>query len=170
MAKAAEAKPQHDAPEWAAFYDCLRRKGLRRTSQRDTIFDVFMRSQKHLSSEDLYRRVREMDPKVGFTTVYRTLNLLSECGLAIRSQFGDGLTRYEPGFNTTHHDHLICVECGNVTEFFSAQLEHVQDEIVSRHGFEMQEHSLRIWGMCRACRRNVKSMKKPAASLPHRHA
>lgn len=162
-------KTNRDAPEWAAFYECLRKKGLRRTSQRETIFDVFMRSQKHMSSEDLYRRVKEEEPNVGFTTVYRTLNLLAECGLAIRSQFGDGLTRYESGFNTAHHDHLICVECGEVTEFFSPRLEHVQDEVVSRHGFEMTDHSLRIWGICRNCRRGAKTSRKLAAAAAHRN-
>ncbi len=159
-------KGTHDTAEWLAFYDCLRRRGLRRTSQRDTIFEIFTQARKHLSSEDLYRRVKETDPRVGITTVYRTLNLLAECGLARKSHFGDGFIRYEPGYNITHHDHLICLDCGNVTEFFSEQLELLQDEVVNRHGFEMQDHSLRIWGRCRSCRRKSKSHRRTPTALP----
>lgn len=168
-AAAKEAKSKRNSPEWVAFYDCLRRKRLRQTSQRDVIFNVFMRAQKHLSSEELYHRVKEADPRVGFTTVYRTLNLLSDCGLAIKSQFGDGFTRYEPGFNITHHDHLICLECGNVTEFFNERLEHVQDEVVNRHDFEMLDHSLRIWGRCKNCQRKNRSAKSARTAILRSH-
>jgi Fur family ferric uptake transcriptional regulator len=143
--------------EREVFHDCLRRKGLKRTSQRDLILDVFLASEKHVTSEDLYRKVRERDPSIGFTTVYRTLKLLTECGLAREAQFGDGYTRYEPNLSQGHHDHLICVECGELTEFYSEQLEDIQEEVIRRHGFRMIDHSLRIWGICKNCRKQARA-------------
>jgi Fur family ferric uptake transcriptional regulator len=148
------AKQRHqesERPEREAFYECLRRKRLKRTVQRDLILDVFLEAKGHHSIEDLYERVKAVDDSIGFTTVYRTLKLLVECGLAHQVQFGDGYTRYEQGFHYSHHDHLICVECGESTEFFSERLEAVQDEVVRRHGFRMIDHSLRIWGICQPC-------------------
>jgi Fur family ferric uptake transcriptional regulator len=148
------AKQRHqesERPEREAFYECLRRKRLKRTVQRDLILDVFLEAKGHHSIEDLYERVKAVDDSIGFTTVYRTLKLLVECGLAHQVQFGDGYTRYEQGFHYSHHDHLICVECGESTEFFSERLEAVQDEVVRRHGFRMIDHSLRIWGICQRC-------------------
>ena len=148
--------------EREVFHECLRRKGLKRTNQRDLILDVFLTSEKHVSSEELYRKVRERDPSIGFTTVYRTLKLLTECGIAREAQFGDGYTRYEPNLNQGHHDHLICVECGGLTEFYSEQLEHIQDEVIRRHGFQMVDHSLRIWGICKRCRRRARTKAIPS--------
>lgn len=143
--------------EREVFHDCLRRRGLKRTNQRDLILEVFLTSEKHVTSEELYRKVRERDPSIGFTTVYRTLKLLTECGIAREAQFGDGYTRYEPNLSQGHHDHLICVECGELTEFYSEQLEHIQDEVIRRHGFQMIDHSLRIWGICRRCRKAARA-------------
>ncbi|MCS6816793.1 MAG: transcriptional repressor [Blastocatellia bacterium] len=142
-----------ERPEKQLFHEYLRRKGLKRTTQRDLILETFLESEKHITSEDLYRKVRERDPSIGFTTVYRTLKLLTECGIARSMQLGDRYTHYELGLNEQHHDHLICLECGGITEFFSQQLETIQAEVVRRHGFQMVDHSLRIWGICRECQR-----------------
>jgi len=144
-------KGEPDSPERRAFYECLRQKNLKRTTQRDVILDVFLQTRRHVSSEELYEQVKQVDPSIGFTTVYRTLKLLLDCGLAHQVQVGDGYTRYEQGFHYSHHDHLICVRCGELTEFFSQRLEAIQDEIVRRHGFKMLDHSLRIWGLCHKC-------------------
>ncbi len=144
-------KPRQDSPERRAFHECLRKKKLKRTAQRDLILDVFLRMKGHVSSEELYRHVKEVDPSIGFTTVYRTLKLLAECGLAHPVQFGDGYTRYEQGFHYSHHDHLICIRCGKLMEFFSQQLESLQERIVKQHKFKMLDHSLRIWGLCHDC-------------------
>ncbi len=144
-------KQKVDRPERQAFYECLRQKKLKRTTQRDIILDVFLQSKGHLSSEDLYQRVRHVDSSIGFTTVYRTLKLLLDCGLAHQVHVGDGYTRYEQGFHYSHHDHLICLRCNEITEFFSERLEAIQEEIVQRHNFKMRDHSLRIWGICQKC-------------------
>jgi Fur family ferric uptake transcriptional regulator len=143
--------PKSETSERQEFYECLRHKHLKRTAQRDVILDVFLSTKGHLSAEELYKRVKQVDSSIGFTTVYRTLKLLVECGLAHQVQVGDGYTRYEQGFHYTHHDHLICVECGELTEFFSQRLEAIQDEIARQHKFKMLDHSLRIWGLCKKC-------------------
>src|SRR3989440_11526926 len=89
--------------EQEVFIKHIRKAGLKRTAQRDLILDVFLRTEKHLSSEDLYRLVQKEDPNIGQTTVYRTLKLLTEAGLAREVRFGDGRTHYEHNYKHQHH-------------------------------------------------------------------
>lgn len=138
--------------EQEVFLKHIQRKGLKRTSQRDLILDVFLRTEEHLSNEDLYRLVQKEDPSVGQTTVYRTLKLLTEAGLAREVRFGDGRTHYEHNYKHQHHDHMICSECGKIIEFYSAELEALQDAMAADHGFEITQHLLRIIGVCADCK------------------
>jgi Fur family transcriptional regulator, ferric uptake regulator len=133
------------------FFDHLKRAGFKRTSQRELILDVFLKTEGHSSAEDLYQIVKEQDPSVGFTTVYRTLKLLAECGLARQERLGDGRTRYEHQYNHQHHDHLICTDCGELIEFYSEVIEKKQDEIARQYKFKPTHHSLRIFGLCQVC-------------------
>ncbi len=137
--------------EQEVFLKHIQKRGLKRTSQRDLILDVFLRTEEHLSIEDLYRLVQIEDPTVGQTTVYRTLKLLAEAGLAREVRFGDGRTHYEHNYKHQHHDHMICSECGKIIEFFSAELEALQDSMAAQHGFEITQHLLRIIGVCADC-------------------
>ncbi|HLA11795.1 MAG TPA: transcriptional repressor [Pyrinomonadaceae bacterium] len=139
--------------ELTVFLEYIQNKGLKWTAQRELILDVFLRTEEHLSSEDLYRLVKKQDPSVGQTTVYRTLKLLSEAGLAREVRFGDGRTHYEHNYKHQHHDHMICSECGKIIEFFSAELEALQDAMAAQHKFEVTQHLLRIIGVCAECRR-----------------
>ena len=139
--------------EQEVFLDHIQKKGLKRTAQRDLILDVFLRSERHLSNEDLYRLVQEQDASVGQTTVYRTLKLLTDAGLAREVRFGDGRTHYEHNYKHEHHDHMICSECGKIIEFYSAELEALQDAMAAKHRFEISQHLLRIIGICAECRR-----------------
>jgi len=139
--------------EQEVFLNHIQKKGLKRTSQRDLILDVFLRTERHLSNEDLYRLVQEEDSSVGQTTVYRTLKLLTEAGLAREVRFGDGRTHYEHNYKHEHHDHMICSECGKIIEFYSAELEALQDAMAAKHRFEISQHLLRIIGVCAECRR-----------------
>ncbi len=139
------------------FLNHVQKYGLRRTAQRDLILEVFLRTKEHLSSEDLYDLVKKEDPTVGQTTVYRTLKLLSEAGLAREVRFGDGRTHYEHHFNREHHDHMICTECGKVVEFFSSELEAMQDEIAAKHNFILTQHSMRLLGLCEDCQMVAKA-------------
>lgn len=138
------------------FLEHLRGAGFKKTAQRELILEVFLKTEGHLSAEDLYRLVKEEDPSVGYTTVYRTLKLLHECGLAREERLGDGRKRYEHEYNHQHHDHLICTECGNLIEFYSEIIEKKQDEIAAQYGFEPTHHSLRIFGFCANCQAKAK--------------
>ena len=95
--------------------------------------------------------MQKEDPTVGHTTVYRTLKLLTEAGLAREVRFGDNKTYYEHHYNHEHHDHMICTECGRVIEFFSPEIEALQDEMADKFGFQPTHHSLRMWGICSDC-------------------
>jgi Fur family transcriptional regulator, ferric uptake regulator len=147
-------KPNSEEQE--VFLQHIHQKGLKRTSQRDLILDMFLRSEEHLSSEDLYRLVQKVDPSIGQTTVYRTLKLLTEAGLAREVRFGDGRTHYEHNYKHQHHDHMICSQCGRIIEFFSAELEAIQDAMAAKHRFQVTQHLLRIIGVCAECRRAMK--------------
>jgi Fur family ferric uptake transcriptional regulator len=147
------------------FQRHIQKAGLKRTAQRDLILDVFLRIEEHLSSEDLYNLVKKEDPSIGQTTVYRTLKLLTEAGLAREVRFGDGRTHYEHNYKHQHHDHMICVECGKIIEFFSPELEAIQDEMALKHDFETTSHSLRMWGYCSDC-----SQARREGRIPERAA
>jgi Fur family transcriptional regulator, ferric uptake regulator len=146
--------------EQEVFLKHIQKAGLKRTAQRDLILEVFLRTEKHLSSEDLYRLVQKEDSSIGQTTVYRTLKLLTEAGLAREVRFGDGRTHYEHNYKHQHHDHMICLECGEVIEFYSAELEAIQDAMAAKHRFEIKQHLLRILGVCANCRREARGRKK----------
>ena len=141
------------AQEKAVFLDHIQRLGLRRTTQRDLIMEIFLRTEEHLTIEDLHWLVHKTDPSVGHTTVYRTLKLRTQAGLAREVRFGDNKTYYEHHYNHEHHDHMICTECGKVIEFFSAEIESMQDKAADSFGFKPTHHSLRLWGICAECQK-----------------
>jgi Fur family transcriptional regulator, ferric uptake regulator len=132
------------------FEDYVRKHGLKSTSQRDAIVDQFLRSTGHMSIDDLLAKVRKRAPKVGYATVYRTMKLLTDSGIAAARQFGDGQTRYEVmGDEHAHHDHLICVNCGLILEFENDTIEQLQDEMADRlGGFKLVRHKLELYGLC----------------------
>ena len=130
----------------------LHEKGLKSTTQRDAIIDVFFKTNTHINLEELLKRVRRKNPKVGYATVYRTMKLLTECGVAIERQFGDGQTRYEHIPDDTHHDHCICVKCGKIMEFENQKIEYLQKEIAEKMDFTVANHKLELYGFCSKCR------------------
>jgi Fur family ferric uptake transcriptional regulator len=146
--------------EQEVFLAHIQKKGLKRTAQRELILSVFLRTEEHLSSEDLYQLVHKEDPSVGQTTVYRTLKLLAEAGLAREVRFGDGMTHYEHNYKHQHHDHMICSNCGKIIEFYSEELEAIQDAMAAKHKFEVEQHLLRIIGTCSDCRRAKRETDK----------
>lgn len=139
--------------EKQVFSEHIQNSGLRHTVQRELILEIFLRTEEHLSSEDLYWLVQKEDPSVGHTTVYRTLKLLTEAGLAREVRFGDGKTYYEHHYDHEHHDHIICTECGKVVEFFSPEIEALQIAMAEKFGFQPTHHSLRILGFCEDCQK-----------------
>lgn len=133
------------------FEKFLSSKGLRLTKQRRKIVQAFLDHKEHVSAEELYLKVKEGSPEIGYTTVYRTLKLLFEADLAHASNFGDGFARFEPAHLGEHHDHLICRKCGGITEFVSEHIEKMQKNVARDHGFKITDHTLDIYGVCRDC-------------------
>jgi Fur family ferric uptake transcriptional regulator len=127
-------------------------RGLKHSRQRDRIAETFFAMGGHVSVEELVARVRRIDPRVSVATVYRTMKLLAECGLAISRHFGGGQTRYEASAGRAHHDHLICTGCGEIVEFANEKIETLQALVARRHGFEVESHKLELYGRCARCR------------------
>jgi Fur family ferric uptake transcriptional regulator len=130
------------------FDEYVRKHGLKSTSQRDVIVDLFLRSSGHISIDDLLSKVRRRSPKVGYATVYRTMKLLTDAGIAAARQFGDGQTRFEVSHGD-HHDHLICNQCGLILEFENDAIEKLQEEMAETlGGFKLVRHKLELYGIC----------------------
>jgi Fur family ferric uptake transcriptional regulator len=123
---------------------------LKRSEQREVILDAFLRAQRHVSVEDLLQIVQKKRPDIGRTTVYRTLKLLREAGLASELDL-QGETRFEPDYNRAHHDHFICNSCGAIFEFTNDEVERIQEEVARSLGFTIEGHRHQIFGLCRAC-------------------
>ena len=122
----------------------IKKVGLKHTSQRDAILRAFLETREHLSTDELYHLVKKQDPKIGFTTVYRTLKLLAECGLASEVAFHDGITRYEHQYNRRSHHHMVCTECGSSVEFFSPEVDKLEEEIGRKHHYQTTRHTFQI--------------------------
>ena len=135
------------------FSEYIVANGLKLTPQRRLIVDVFLKQDGHLSTEELYDKVRKEDPSVGQATVYRTLKLFCESGLAKEVYFGDGMARYEKTFDSPHHDHLICIGCGKQVEFVDEAIEKLQEDLAERNGFLLTSHHMYLYGVCPSCRK-----------------
>jgi Fur family ferric uptake transcriptional regulator len=133
------------------FRDYISQQGLKSTRQREIILEEFLRCHSHLSTEDLYLKLRKKHPGIGYATVYRTLKIFSDCGIAEVRNFGDGQTRYEPTTCEEHHDHLICKDCGTIIEFKDPRIEQLQVQVAKDHGFAIVSHRLEIFGLCTKC-------------------
>lgn len=131
----------------------LRRNGLKQTKQREQILDIFLKAPGHLTSEQLYGLVRGEHPDVGAATVYRTLHLLCDAGIAHAHQFGEGVTFYE--VEGMHHDHLVCTVCGKIREFSSEAIESEQERIADGLGFRITRHQHILFGRCSDCAQKV---------------
>ena len=131
----------------------LSAKGLRSTIQRDSILKLFIEAGRHLSAEELHDQIKKTHPGISYATVYRTLKLLSEAGLAKGNRFDDGFTRYEYSGAGEHHDHLICTGCGKIIEFENDRIEGLQLDVAKKNGYKVQNHKLEIYGLCPKCQR-----------------
>jgi Fur family transcriptional regulator, ferric uptake regulator len=131
----------------------LKSVGLKQTAQRDTILRTFLETRDHLSTDELHRLVQKKDSHVGYTTVYRTLKLLTECGLASEVAFHDGVARYEHQYNRRSHHHMVCTECGSSVEFFSQEVDKLEEEIGRRYHYLTTRHTFQIYGVCDECRK-----------------
>ena len=132
----------------APWRDYLRKKGLKTTQQREAIVDAFLRSSGHVALEELLARARRTHPGVGLATVYRSVKLLEEAGLAASRQFESGHTLYEATQGRSHHDHLICQRCGFIVEFESDEIERLQESAARKMGFNVLRHRHELFGLC----------------------
>ncbi|MDO9081894.1 MAG: Fur family transcriptional regulator [Humidesulfovibrio sp.] len=135
------------------FSGYLSANSLKITPQRRLILDIFLAEPGHVSSEELYAKIKRRDPAIGQATVYRTLKLLAECRLAGAVSFADGITRYEPHFGVEHHDHLICEVCGRTIEIVDPVIERRQEELADQYGFTLARHKMDLYGACPDCRK-----------------
>ncbi len=135
------------------FKTRISEEGLKATKQREEILNIFLNSAGHKNLGQIYAQVSKINPKIGYTTVYRTLKLLTRLGMATQRKFADGETRYEPASEGTHHDHLICLECGKIIEFEDRTIETLQNGVARRHGFKIFHHRMELYGRCEACKR-----------------
>lgn len=126
-------------------------KGFKSTAQRDYIADVFFKTNTHISLDELLKKVKRKNTNIGYATVYRTMRLLTECGLAVARQFGDGQTRYENLPEDGHHDHIICIKCSKIAEFQNQKIEQLQTEAAKKLGFTVVNHKLELYGYCSDC-------------------
>jgi Fur family ferric uptake transcriptional regulator len=137
--------------------------GLKSSRQREVIAETFFKAGGHLRVEELLDRVRAIDSRIGQATVYRTMKLLTQCGLAEAHQFGDGHTVYEPVEEPEeHHDHLICTKCGAIVEFYSEKIEALQSDIARQHGYAVTSHKMELYGICPTCLEREKSRARRA--------
>ncbi len=135
------------------FEEFLTKKNLRMTYQRQVILNLFLQEQRHLSPEELYDMVKVHDPSIGQATVYRTLKLLCEAGIAREVEFGDGVMRYEPEYGRAHHDHIICTDCGDKVEVYDPEIEALQEKMAEREGFRLTHHKMYLYGICKKCQK-----------------
>lgn len=137
--------------EKEVFANHLKTKNLKKTDQRFNILDIFLTTTGHISAYELHALIRKQHSNIGFSTVYRTLKLFTECGVANDVNFGDGKARFEKAFRRENHGHLICTKCGHTEEFTSSSVDNVQKQIVSKYGYRAQGFRFEIYGLCSKC-------------------
>ena len=118
----------------------LKSEGLRYTDQRQAIWDEIRNSNEHRDAEDIYLKLKERNVKVSRATVYRTIDVLVKNRLVRKMDVGDGRSLYEPRLDDEHHDHMICLDTGDIIEFYSKELEDLQDTIAKKRGYKVIRH------------------------------
>ena len=144
------AGAQTTMKEIGVLKEHLTRHQLKLTRQREQILNVFLKNE-HITAEQMYRLLSKKDPHIGLATIYRTLNLFCEAGLAQARHFGSQ-TQYDNVSHKGHHDHLICTSCGKIVEFENDDIERLQEEVAAGKGFTIQTHKLELYGLCAGCR------------------
>ncbi len=143
----------------------LHSKGIRLTAPRQLVVRRAV-AYLHFTAEELVRDVRTIDPSVARGTVYRTLALMHETGVVEKHDFRYGPPNYEVTFAKAHHDHLMCIQCGEIIEFQEPRVERIQQEVVKRYGYQLLSHTHKLYGLCGVCQH---AHTKRAAKPPHLH-
>jgi Fur family ferric uptake transcriptional regulator len=149
------------------FRRYLRERGLPVTQQRESIAEIVFGSSGQLSVDDIESQLREKGERIGKATIYRTLEMLVKSGLVEEHDFGEGFKRYEHLFGQKPvREHLVCTECGKVTEIHSTELVQVQEEQARRHGFQPARYRLQIYGLCAPCQAKGAELKWEGLTCP----
>jgi len=137
--------------EFIILGDYLKSLGLFFTQPRKIILESFLKEEGHISVKKLCAEVKKVDPQISQATVYRTMKLLVECGLARENEFTDGKKYFEKNHGKEHHDHMVCAKCKKVEEFHNDSIEKLQEEVARSHKFEMTSHRMVLFGICNDC-------------------
>ncbi len=146
-----------DYPTFNSLCERLQKRAYKITPQRQIILKALLENESlHLSAEEVHAIVKEQHPEIGLATVYRTLEICANLGILHQIEFGDGCTRYEFAKQETHrHHHLICIDCGKVTEFNDDLLETLETWVSKKTGFRIADHQLKFYGYCEECQKLV---------------
>ena len=132
--------------------DGLKNEGLRYTLQRQIVWDEICKTDDHRDAEDIYFKIKTSGKKVSRATIYRTIDVLVKNNLVRKLELGDGRNRYENKLDTSHHDHIVCIQCGRIDEFMDENIEKLQDEIAKKYHFKIVRHIHQLFGICKDCR------------------
>ena len=130
----------------------VKQKGLKYTEQREIVLSILLHAKEHLTAEEVYNDIKKehKESNIGIATVYRALSFLEEVDLITSITFGTDGKKYESN-SKSHHDHLICTECGKIIEFIDDEIEKRQDKIAKKNKFKITSHSMQLYGTCEVC-------------------
>ncbi len=137
------------------FSKFLQNKGVRQSRRRNQVLEVLVACESHVTVNELIVLVHKTNPKIGIATVYRTLKLIVESGIARTTEFGDGVLRYEHDYGHAHHDHLVCFHCGDFREISNEKIEKEQEKVAAEYGFRLIKHKMVLYGICPKCMKSV---------------
>jgi len=131
------------------YLDYLKEQNLRQTSERLSIFEEVYDTSDHFDADELYLRLKQQDVAISRATVYNTLELLVDCNLVVRHQFGNKKSKYERSYSFWQHDHLICLDCNELFEFCDPRIQSIREMVAEIFEFEISHHSLNMYGHCK---------------------
>ncbi len=153
--------------ELGAFSDYLKKKGFKITNQRLLVAEKIFRSNHHFTVDSLTEELRDRKGEISRATIYRIVSLMVEAGNLTEYHFGQNVKYYEYVPSKKHHDHIVCLDCGLIEEFIDSGIEKVQLEIAQKHGFDLDEHSMTLYGRCAQLRKTGRCDKKHPDQIRH---
>lgn len=133
------------------LYSYISKQGLKFSKRRATVIEYFINADRHFTVEQLYLELKKQYPGLGYSTVYRTLKLLVDSGVATIHHFGEEDARFELVHQEEHHDHFVCRQCGRIVEFHHKGIESLQLDVAQTYGFTVDDHELQLFGLCQHC-------------------